>query len=48
MVPARPAFASLTLPAGASNGEKVLDLVRDTVEHFKYEGQLEAVVAGCL
>lgn len=46
-VPARPAFAALALPAGASDGEKVLALARDTVVHFKYEGLLEAIVAGC-
>lgn len=46
-VPERPAFAALTLPPDASEGEKVLALARDTLLHFKYEGQLEAVVAGC-
>lgn len=47
-VPARPAFAALALPAGASDGEKVLALARDTIEHFKYEGLLEAAIAGCM
>lgn len=47
-VPARPAFESLALPGDASNGEKVLALARDTVQHFKYEGELEAALAGCL
>lgn len=46
-VPARPAFAALALPLDASEGEKVLALARDTLLHFKYEGELEAVVAGC-
>ncbi len=46
--PARPAFESLALPAGASDGEKVLALARDTLLHFKYEGQLEAALSGCL
>lgn len=46
--PVRPAFASLALPGDASEGEKVLALARDTLLHFKYEGQLEAVIAGCL
>lgn len=46
--PARPVFAFPILPADASEGEKVLALARDTLLHFKYEGQLEAVVAGCL
>lgn len=47
-VPVRPAFASLALPGDASDGEKVTALARDTLLHFKYEGQLEAAVAGCL
>lgn len=47
-VPARPAFESLALPGDASDGEKVLALARDTLLHFKYEGQLEAALAGCL
>jgi hypothetical protein len=46
--PARPAFAFPVLPDNASEGEKVLALARDTLFHFKYEAQLEAVVAGCL
>lgn len=47
-VPVRPAFASVALPADASEGEKVLALARDTLLHFKYEGQLEAALAGCV
>ena len=47
-VPMRPTFASLALPGDATEGEKVLALARDTLLHFKYEGQLEAVLAGCL
>ncbi|QYF95755.1 hypothetical protein KY495_11705 [Massilia sp. PAMC28688] len=47
-VPARPAFAALALPGDASEGEKVLALARDTLLHFKYESQLEAVIAGCV
>ncbi len=47
-VPVRPAFEGPVLPANASNGEKVLAIARDTPRHFKYEGQLEAVIAGCL
>ena len=46
-VPVRPAFASLVLSGTATEGEKVLALARDTLLHFKYEGQLEAVIAGC-
>jgi uncharacterized lipoprotein YajG len=44
----RPAFAALALDGDASEGEKVLALARDTLLHFKYEAQLEAVIAGCL
>lgn len=47
-MPARPTFASLALPGDASEGEKVLALARDTLLHFKYESQLEAILAGCL
>lgn len=47
-VPARPAFAFPLLGDNASEGEKVLALARDTLLHFKYELQLEAVIAGCL
>lgn len=46
--PVRPAFASLALPAGASEGEKVEAIARDTLLHFKYEALLEAAIAGCL
>ena len=46
--PARPTFATRTLASDASDGEKVLALARDHLVHFKYEGELEAVIAGCL
>ena len=46
--PARPTFATRTLAPDASAGEKVLALARDHLVHFKYEGELEAVIAGCL
>ncbi|MCE3605810.1 hypothetical protein LXA47_19695 [Massilia sp. P8910] len=46
--PDRPAFAVRTLAPDASDGEKVLALVRDLPVHLKYEAQLEAVIAGCL
>jgi hypothetical protein len=46
--PPRPAFEFPVLPGDASDGEKVLAMARDTLRHFKYEAQLEAVVAGCL
>ncbi|WP_187364276.1 hypothetical protein [Massilia genomosp. 1] len=44
--PARPTFATRALDPGASDGEKVLALARDHLVHFKYEGELEAVIAG--
>ena len=44
----RPAFEFPALPDNASDGEKVLAMARDTLVHFKYEGQLEAALAGCL
>ncbi|MBZ2208459.1 hypothetical protein [Massilia soli] len=47
-MPIKPAFEALTLGPGASNGEKVLAIARDTPLHFKYEGLLEAALAGCL
>jgi hypothetical protein len=47
-VPARPAFAAPVLSTDASEGEKVLAIANDTLRHFKYEAQLEAVIAGCL
>jgi hypothetical protein len=46
--PARPDFESKSLPAGASPGQKVLAIARDTTRHFKYEDALEAAIAGCL
>jgi len=47
-VPVRPTFASPSLPGDASEGEKVLALARDTLLHFKYEGQLVAIITGCM
>ena len=47
-VPARPEFEARSLGPDASDGEKVLAIARDVPRHFKYEGQLEAVIAGCL
>ncbi len=43
-----PSIRRLALLADASDGEKVLAMARDTLEHFKYEGQLEAALAGCI
>lgn len=45
--PARPAYETEKLTAASSDGEKVLALARDKPTHLKYEGQLEAVIAGC-
>lgn len=44
----RPAFEFPALPADASDGQKVVAMARDTLLHFKYEGHLEAALAGCL
>lgn len=46
-VPVKPDFESRKLPPDASDGEKVLAIARDTPRHFKYEGELEAVIEGC-
>lgn len=46
-VPAQPQFEFDRLPAGASDGDKVLALARDWPRGRKYEGQLEAAIAGC-
>lgn len=47
-MPVKPTFEVLSLAQGASAGEKVLPLARDTPRHFAYEGMLEAALAGCL
>ena len=47
-VPAAPVYEFDKLPADASAGEKVMALARDWVRGRKYEGQLEAVLAGCI
>ena len=46
--PARPVFEFDQLPATASDGDKVLALVRDWARYRKYTGELEARLAGCL
>ncbi|AQR70087.1 hypothetical protein BZG29_18460 [Janthinobacterium sp. LM6] len=43
----RPAYEFDKLPATATDGEIVLALARDWPRGRKYEGELEAVVAGC-
>lgn len=47
-VPPAPLYEFDKLPLDAPAGAKVLALVRDWPRGRKYEGQLEAVVAGCL
>ena len=44
----RPAYEFDKLPLDAPNGEKVLALARDWSRGRKYEGDLEAVLAGCI
>ncbi len=46
-IPKRPDFAVEKLTPAASDGEKVLALASDWPAGRKYEGQLEAVIAGC-
>lgn len=45
--PQRPVFEFDKLDAGVSDGRKVVALARDWARGRKYEGELEAVVAGC-
>lgn len=45
--PTRPAYEFDRLPATASDGDKVLALVRDWARYRKYTGELEAVIAAC-
>lgn len=47
-VPARPVYEFDKLPLDAPDGQKVLALARDWVRGRKYEGELEATLAGCL
>ena len=46
-VPERPAYEFEKLPSTATDGEIVLALARDWPRGRKYEGELEAVIAGC-
>lgn len=43
----RPVYEFDKLSATATNGEIVLALARDWVRGRKYEGELEAAIAGC-
>jgi len=45
--PGRPEFEFDRLPATASDGDKILALVRDWARYRKYIGELEAVIIGC-
>jgi len=45
--PVRPTYEFGSLPATATDGEKVLALARDWPRGRKYEGELEAVIVGC-
>jgi hypothetical protein len=46
-VPPAPVYEFDKLTPASSDGEKVLALARDWPRGRKYEGELEAVVAGC-
>ena len=46
--PARPDYEFEKLPLDAPAGDKVLALARDWPRGRKYEGELEAALAGCL
>jgi hypothetical protein len=45
--PLRPVYEFDQLPATASDGDKILALVRDWARYRKYAGELEAVIEGC-
>lgn len=47
-VPVAPVYEFDKVPLDASAGEKILALARDWLRGRKYEGELEAVLAGCL
>ncbi|MGV8870876.1 MAG: hypothetical protein ACOH2S_28530 [Janthinobacterium svalbardensis] len=47
-VPQRPAYEFDQLAPAATDGEIVLALARDWPRGRKYEGELEAVIAGCI
>ena len=47
VVPQRPAYEFDQLTPAATDGEIVLALARDWPRGRKYEGELEAVIAGC-
>lgn len=47
-VPAAPVYEFDKVPLDAQDGDKVLALARDWPVGRKYEGQLEAAIAGCV
>ena len=47
-VPAKPELFTRGLAPDASDGAKVVAVAQDLLASLKYEGELEAVVAGCL
>jgi len=47
-MPMAPVYEFDKLPLNAPAGDKVLALARDWPRGRKYEGELEAVAAGCL
>ncbi|MRW85421.1 hypothetical protein GJ698_15150 [Pseudoduganella sp. FT26W] len=47
-MPTRPVYEFDQLPATASDGDKVLALVRDWVRYRKYAVQLEASLISCI
>ena len=47
VVPQRPTYEFVQLTPASTDGEIVLALARDWPRGRKYEGELEAVVAGC-
>jgi hypothetical protein len=46
-VPAKPIFQFDKLPTTASDGDKILALVRDWARYRKYTADLEAILSGC-
>lgn len=46
-VPVKPEYEFDKLTPAASDGEKVLALVRDWLRGRKYEGEQDAVIEGC-
>ena len=47
-VPPRPAYEFAKLPATATDGEIILALAQDWARGRLYEGELDAIIEGCL